>query len=182
MYVPQGYVSELLNRYKTYCEDERKKCKDDFNKMKESFLNKGINEDDFYQIGYSFYSNEKDIDKVDKLERTYPDMVRSVLEEMASLETFITNLFGDESNCRVNYTEGTVRFIVPSKRLSTVVMTLASYFGWKPTSFGFSSSFTTHEGKTKFDKIFNIGLDPDNRDNGILIDYNLIKGDPQPQK
>ena len=118
--------------------------------------------------------DDKIIQEKDRLENEMKDLPLCK-KEMDMLERYVTNLFGDDLAIKRDDEAMMISFLVPSKTVSVVVITLANYLNWSSTYFGFSSSFTTHEAKTSFGRVIKAGIDPyDN--NRFLVDYDFIKG------
>lgn len=117
---------------------------------------------------YSFLLNR--IDQITDEYKKELDQIEPAIKEMEQIEYWATNLFGDIDFKQE--AEDKISFKVPSRTISAIVIALATRFKWEATYFGFTSSFTTHEARTAFDKIIKVGIHPDDN-NRVLINYNF---------
>lgn len=127
-----------------------------------------------YNLMYQYGFAAEKIEEVKKNYKFNLEALPKCLEEMDAIEQWAYNMFGDDIDLMSNQDTGEISFLVPCKRLSTIVIALANRFNWKPNGFGFSSSFTTHEAITSFGKFIHVGIDPTNRDK-VLIEYHFPK-------
>ena len=131
-------------------------------------------DEQLYNLMYQYgFAGEK-IEEVKKNYKFNLEALPKCLEEMDAIEHWAYNMFGDDIDLMSNQDIGEISFLVPCKRLSTIVIALADKFKWKPVTFGFASSFTTHEAITSFGKFIHVGIDPTNKDK-VLIEYHFPK-------
>ena len=162
-------------RYKKIYQEKLEKWKGEMkdlpNQIREAVKNNCDN-DRIYSFLCQYDYIHEQLDKVEKEYREGIKTLPACLEQIDCIEHWADSMFGDETNVITNKDIGTISFKVPCKRLSTIVMALASRFNWEATGFGFASSFTTHEAKTAFGRYIHVGIDPSDKDR-VLIQYHF---------